>query len=131
MDNVNESVINTLTQEIQRLVPFIDGVENLAVSIPTSYTNFLATHVKMSLKRLGLPFLESYNLGPRDLMAISAYESGFCLFGTITPPEHCGPNLNGQRNERYPSTFVFVVEYDRAVLKISSVSVFGGEVLFL
>lgn len=130
MDHVNESVVDALSREIRRLIPFIDDVENIAVSIPTSYTNFLAHHVRQTMARLKLPLLEPYNLGPKDFMAISAYESGLCFFGTATPPDHCGPNLNGQKNERYPLKFILLVEYDRTVLSVSSVLAFQGEVLF-
>jgi hypothetical protein len=133
-DNLNEHYVETLAQEIARLIQPIkahgSSIENMAVSIPTSYSNFLAVQVREAMSRLGLPLTEPYDLGPRDFMAISAYESGFCSFGSITPPEHCGPHLRGRRNERYPKQFILVVECDYAVLRVSSVLVFEGATLF-
>lgn len=130
IDHLNESVVTTLSQEIHRLISSIDDIENIAVSLPTAYTNFLAHHVRESLVRLGLSLSEPYSLGPRDLMAISAYESGLCRFGNITPPEHCGPNVKGRRNERYADKLILVVEHDQDELAIASVLVFEGETLF-
>ena len=112
------------------MLPFIDDIENVAVSIPTLYTNFLTNHVREALTRLAHPLLDPYDLNPRDFIAISAYESGFCMFGSITPSEHCGPNLKGRWNENYPSTLFLVIEYDNDVLALSSVIVSEGATLF-
>jgi hypothetical protein len=114
-ETLDKAVVDTLVNEISRLIqssphhPNIP-IENLEVSIPSFLSRRAYVQVEDALRKLHVVPRESFMYS--DYMAISAYESGMCRYGSSTPANHCGQT-------GYPPKAILVFEYSNSCLSVS------------
>lgn len=92
---LNESDIAIVSGEVRKILHVIEDTHNSPIEhLGISYPSFLGVHDAKQLEKataqLGLPEGIDLQSGPRDFMAITAYTSGLCSFGTATPRINCG-----------------------------------------
>ncbi|CZR63586.1 uncharacterized protein PAC_13483 [Phialocephala subalpina] len=127
-DVLEKSTIGILIAEITHLVDSFPqsrniSAEHLGVSMPGFFDKRASARLEESLRRLTL-LPQRHLFWPSEFMAISAYESGMCGFGTATPEDQCGEN-------GYPDRSILVFHYGKSALVVSRYIAMIGQILGL